>query len=114
MPNRNAKAELEETERVALIQAKREHSSLVPQGWRPPPTIPGGSEESYSVKEQGLVSLWTSSWLVGGEVIQCYQTSDPKGLGSICLWAASSELLPHGWASAPAKQLQGHSLEYYL
>lgn len=47
--NRDMETELEETERVALMdRQKGEHSRLVPQVLCPPP-LGVGSEESYSV-----------------------------------------------------------------
>ena len=97
MPNRNTEAELEETEKEALISRQRgEPSRLMHQGPCPPHPLGGGSEESIVFKEQGMISSWTFSWLVGGEVTgsQCHQPSGSKCLGSMCLWAAPRWLLP--------------------
>ena len=78
MPNRNVETELEETEKVSLIARQRgEPSRLLPPGLCPPPSLEVGSEESYSVKEQGIISLWIFSLMVGGEAMgsQCHQPS---------------------------------------
>ena len=53
--------ELEETEKVALIdqQQRRSTAGQCFKDCAPPPAV--GSEASYRVKEQGVVSSWTSS-----------------------------------------------------
>lgn len=65
-----------------------------------PRTVPpgGGSEGSSSVQGQGVVSSWTCSCLGGGEVIgtQRHHPLVLASLGSLCLWAACSCLLPPG------------------
>lgn len=49
--------ELEEMEQVALAAGRGDHGRL-----EPPQLCPlRGSEESYGVKEQGVIHAWTSS-----------------------------------------------------
>ena len=98
MPNRNEETEQEETGRVALIAGqRREHGRLGPQGLCPHP-LEGVVRSLAVFKEQGVISSWTFSCLVGGEVIgsQRHQPSGSNQSGSTCSGAASSGLLPPG------------------
>ena len=68
MPNRNTETELEEMEEATLIASQRGEQS---QSSRtvPPQPLEGVVRSLIVCEEQGVISSWTFSWLVGGEVI---------------------------------------------
>ena len=76
---------------VIALPGEEGHSGLMPSK-----LTRSGYWEVLSV--QGMISLWTVFWLVGGEVIRSkhHHPSGFNGLRSSCLWAAGSQLLPPG------------------
>ena len=76
MPNRKVETKLEETKSSFNWRQRGEHSRLVPQGLCP--NLEGVVRSLRVFEEQGVISLWTFSWLVGGKVTRS-QRHQPSG-----------------------------------
>ena len=99
MPNRNAEAELEETEKaVSSPGTERVVRSL----------------QHLRSRADQLMGLIPDGWEVRSLGVSVINLLVPAGLGSPLLVGSIQHPSPLAGASAPAKQLQGHGSEYDL
>jgi len=114
--HRNEETVLGKVEKDSFIAlpGKGGHRGLVPS--KLCPTLERVVRNLRVFKEQGVINLWTSFWLVGGEVIgnQHHHPPCSNQHGGL----RTREQLPVNFylvgVSVSAKQLKRHDSEYYL